>query len=83
MRTLINLATFGSELLNQCFSPRYITGHAINIGMLCLALILVTAAIIYCKWENKKRASGARDHRLQEESEEMLGYRHPHFKYTI
>lgn len=65
------------------FSPRYITGHAINIGMLGLALVLTTINIFYCQWENKKRASGERDYRLREEDEERLGYRHPHFKYTV
>ncbi|KAF2181650.1 MFS general substrate transporter [Zopfia rhizophila CBS 207.26] len=64
-------------------APRYITGHAINIGMLGLALILTTTNILYCKWENRMRATGKRDYRLQEEDEGMLGYRHPYFKYTI
>ncbi|KAJ4302852.1 hypothetical protein N0V90_001743 [Kalmusia sp. IMI 367209] len=64
-------------------APRYITGHAINIGMLGLALLLTAANIWYCKWENQKRANGKRDHRLRETSEEMLGYRHPRFQYTI
>ncbi|KAF2738575.1 MFS general substrate transporter [Polyplosphaeria fusca] len=64
-------------------APRYTTGHAINIGMLGLALILTSINIVYCRWENQKRASGERDYRLREEDEAMLGYRHPHFKYTI
>ncbi|KAF2676750.1 MFS general substrate transporter [Lentithecium fluviatile CBS 122367] len=64
-------------------APRYITGHAINIGMLGLALVLTSVNILYCRWENNKRASGKRDYRLREEKEEMLGYRHPQFKYTI
>ena len=63
--------------------PRYTTGHAINIGMLALALLLIAVNIVYCKWENKKRANGKRDYRLAEEREEMLGYRHPSFEYTI
>ncbi|KAF2434908.1 MFS general substrate transporter [Tothia fuscella] len=67
----------------QTDAPRYVTGHAINIGMLVLSLILTSILLFYCKWENQKRASGARNHRLQEEKEEMLGYRHPEFKYTL
>lgn len=39
--------------------------------------------ITYCLWENRKRATGKRDHRLQEGDEGMLGYRHPDFKYTL
>lgn len=51
--------------------------------MLGLSLILTTVNILYCRWENGKRASGERDHRLREEEEEKLGYRHPRFTYTI
>jgi hypothetical protein len=64
-------------------SPRFVTGHAINIGMLGLALVLTTVNIFYCRWENYKRESGQREYRLQEEDESMLGYRHPQFRYTI
>ncbi|KAF2653746.1 MFS general substrate transporter [Lophiostoma macrostomum CBS 122681] len=64
-------------------APRYITGHAINIGMLGLSLVLSTVNIFYCKWENRKRETGQRDYRLQDEDESMLGYRHPQFRYTI
>jgi hypothetical protein len=63
--------------------PRYYTGHAINIGMLVLSICLSIGNIVYCKWENNKRATGQRDSRLLEGDEGMLGYRHPHFKYTI
>ncbi|KAF2490354.1 MFS general substrate transporter [Lophium mytilinum] len=64
-------------------APRYYTGHAINIGMLAFSIILSTSNILYCKWENKKRETGQRDSRLTEGDEGKLGYRHPHFKYTI
>ncbi|KAF2446267.1 MFS general substrate transporter [Karstenula rhodostoma CBS 690.94] len=64
-------------------APRYTTGHAINIGMLGLALISIAGNIWYCKWENRKRATGERDHRLRDEKEERLGYRHPRFQYAI
>ncbi|KAF9734008.1 hypothetical protein PMIN01_08351 [Paraphaeosphaeria minitans] len=35
-------------------APRYTTGHAINIGMLGLALISIAGNIWYCKWEKQK-----------------------------
>jgi hypothetical protein len=69
--------------------PKYTTGHAINIGMLCFSIILSITLIFYCRWENRQRTEGKRDHRLQGgsgregEREEMLGYRHPKFLYTI
>ena len=40
--------------------------------------------IAYCKWENKQRNLGKRDHRLNGLSEEQvkdLGHRHPDFRY--
>lgn len=73
---------FHSEI-NMSNSPRFITGHAINIGMLCLSLIITSSLLVYCSFENKKRASGRRDNRLAEGDESMLGYRHPSFRYTL
>ncbi|THY29451.1 MFS general substrate transporter [Aureobasidium pullulans] len=64
-------------------APRYITGHAINIGMLCMSLIITSWLLLYCSWENKKRAKGGRDYRLAEGEESMLGYKHPSFRYTL
>lgn len=51
--------------------------------MLRLALILTIFNIWYCKWENRKRETGKRDVRLQQEDEALLGDRHPRFKYTV
>jgi hypothetical protein len=61
---------------------RYITGHAINIGVLVLCLLITTTAMIYCKLENRKRDKGERDDRLIGD-QNLLGHRHPHFRYTI
>lgn len=63
--------------------PRYITGHSINLGTLGAALICTAGMVMYQKAENRKRQQGGRDYRLQEEDEAMLGFRHPHFKYTV
>ena len=67
-------------------SPKYFTGHSINIGgqigTLCLALF----GIFYCMYENKARAAGKRDHRLEgltEEEQHKLGNRHPGYRYWI
>ncbi|PNS15497.1 hypothetical protein CAC42_756 [Sphaceloma murrayae] len=64
-------------------APRYITGHAINIGMLGLSLFCSTTCMLYCTWENRKRAAGGRDYRLAQGGDRQLGYRHPEFRYTI
>ncbi|OCL11192.1 MFS general substrate transporter [Glonium stellatum] len=81
---IANMAAFIATFTYlQKDAPRYTTGHAINIGVLCLSFILSITTILYCTWENRKRATGKRDSRLAEGDEGMLGYRHPKFKYTI
>jgi hypothetical protein len=48
--------------------------------VVCLSLF----GIFYCIWENKLRAAGKRDYRLEGRTEEeisQLGYRHPEFRY--
>jgi hypothetical protein len=45
---------------------------------------LTIFGILYCMYENKARAAGKRDHRLEgltEEEQEQLGSRHPSFRY--
>jgi hypothetical protein len=45
-------------------------------------MILAVAGIVYCKWENRQRDLGKRDHRLNGTEAEVkdLGYRHPEFR---
>jgi len=64
-------------------SPKYVVGHAINIAMLCLAFIFTTITMLYVRFENNRRATGARDYRLAEGDEGLLGHRHPRFRYTL
>ncbi|MCJ1343390.1 hypothetical protein MMC31_001583 [Peltigera leucophlebia] len=64
-------------------APDYVTGHAINIGMLFLSLFVTTCTIIYVKWENRKRAIGGRDNLLNSAGVDLLGHKHPRFRYTI
>lgn len=61
---------------------RYRTGHAINLGMLALCLVVTAVTISYCKWESAKREKGERDYRLRKD-QTLLGHRHPKFKYAI
>lgn len=60
--------------------PKYMTGHAININMLSLSLLLT---IIYVKWENRKRANGERDNFIDSVFKDALGHTHPSFRYTV
>ena len=72
----------GDMKLTRPPRPRFVAGHSINLGFLVLSIILSTTTMLYAKWENGKRARGDRDHRLAEGDQGILGYRHPHFRYT-
>ena len=60
----------------------YATGHTINLVGQIAVMVLSTAGIAYCKWENRQRDLGKRDHRLNGTEAEVkdLGYRHPEFR---
>jgi MFS family permease len=78
-----NLAAFVATFTYvKSDSPRYTTGHAINLGTLGLTLIVTATTMLYCKWENGKRERGERDDRLIGD-QSLLGHRHPAFRYTI
>ncbi|KZM22543.1 Adenylosuccinate synthase [Ascochyta rabiei] len=85
---VVTLGTAGGILSTWSYTsddaPKYHTGHTINLVGQCCVLILSCAGILYCKWENKQRDLGKRDHRLNGLNEEQirdLGYRHPEFRY--
>jgi hypothetical protein len=62
----------------------YATGHSINLGAQVCVAVLAVIGIVYCKYENKARNAGERDHRLEGLSAREvvdLGYRHPEFRY--
>jgi hypothetical protein len=64
--------------------PKFHTGHSINFAGQIIVLFLSLWGIAYCAWENKQRAAGKRNHRLEGLSEKEaidLGYRHPDFRY--
>lgn len=65
-------------------SPKYPTGHTINLAGQIGVMALAIGGIAYCKWENRQRDLGKRDHRLNGLSANEirdLGYRHPAFRY--
>lgn len=65
-------------------APDYPIGHTINlVAQICVALLAIFG-ILYVVRENKVRARGKRDHRLDgldEMEQRELGYRHPSFRY--
>ncbi|KAF9731430.1 hypothetical protein PMIN06_003117 [Paraphaeosphaeria minitans] len=85
---VVTLGTAGGVLATWTYAasdaPMYHTGHTINLAGQVAVLVLSLVGIAYCKWENRQRDLGKRDHRLNGLSEAQiqdLGYRHPAFRY--
>ncbi|KAL5120339.1 hypothetical protein ACEQ8H_001629 [Pleosporales sp. CAS-2024a] len=83
---VVTLGTAGGILATWTYKatdgPKYHTGHTINLcGQVCV-LLLAVFGIVYCKWENRQRDLGKRDHRLNGTPAQIkdLGYRHPEFR---
>ena len=67
-------------------APRYIKGHALNLGFAGLCLIIVSAAMFNLHRENKLKRSGQRDYLVEGKAEQEtqdLGHTHPGFYYTV
>ncbi|KAJ9610804.1 hypothetical protein H2200_005581 [Cladophialophora chaetospira] len=67
-------------------APEYTLGHALNMTATGIAAILAAIAVFYCRWENKQRASGERNDRLQgltDHDVKELGSLHPDFRYML
>ncbi|KAI7914558.1 hypothetical protein M0657_009419 [Pyricularia oryzae] len=82
--SLANCSAFiGTFIYLSDHAPRYILGHAIALGALCLTLVLTCVLVAYLRWENGKRERGERDDRLLQPDSHRLGHRHPRFRYTL
>ncbi|OIW33654.1 MFS general substrate transporter [Coniochaeta ligniaria NRRL 30616] len=85
---VVTLGTVGGIVATWTYTkndaPKYPTGHTINLcGQICVVILSIWG-ILYCKWENRQRAAGKRDRRLDglsPQQEMDLGYRHPNFRY--
>lgn len=62
--------------------PYYTTGYSVSIALLLFTGIMSTVMFVGLMMENKKRAQGKRDHRLQEPDADNLGDDDPRFKFT-
>lgn len=65
-------------------SPKFHIGHSINFSLQLVCFALAAFGLLHCKYENKMRALGRRDTRvegLSEESIRRLGHKHPSFRY--
>lgn len=84
------MGSLGGILAPWMFLPRdapaYRTGHAVLVSFLCGSWASAIVLWIYCRWENRQRDMGKRDHRLQgltREQELELSSRHPAFRYLV
>ncbi|RSL68780.1 hypothetical protein CEP53_002489 [Fusarium sp. AF-6] len=65
-------------------SPLFHTGHTINLSLQCFCFCLACFGLAHCIYDNKLRARGGRDDRIQgltEEEKLALGHRNPEFRY--
>ncbi|KAK8194222.1 hypothetical protein M8818_007410 [Zalaria obscura] len=83
---IVSLGSLGAIVATWAYlpndAPRYPIGHSINIGSSAAVLVLAIAGLLYCLWENRMRAQGKRDSRLEglsEQEEVNLGHHHPSF----
>ncbi|GAB7328668.1 hypothetical protein MBLNU13_g00596t2 [Cladosporium sp. NU13] len=85
---IVSIGSFGAILATWTYmstdAPDYPIGHTINlVASVCVAMLAIFG-ILYIVRENKARARGKRDHRLEgidEARQGELGYRHPSFRY--
>lgn len=84
----IGIGNFGgivaSNIFLQSEAPEYPLGFGTALGMVGLCVLSACAFLIYLMRENKLRAQGKRDHRLQlpEEERNNLGDDYPAFRFT-
>ncbi|KAJ6525027.1 major facilitator superfamily domain-containing protein [Mycena vulgaris] len=67
-------------------APDYRTGNTLNLAGMVTVLVLTVATMVHMVWENRKRARGGRDYRLDgltPAEEARLGHLHPRFWYKI
>jgi len=65
--------------------PRYILGHAVTLGLVGFAIIILALMSLYLSRANAIRSAGKEDHRIAGMSDEEindLGDRSPRFVYT-
>ena len=88
---IVSLGTLGGIVAVWSYiitdGPRYPIGHTINLTAQCIVLCLASFGIWWCWSENRLRARGGRDYRLNgltiEKEKRDLGYRHPDFRYIL
>jgi hypothetical protein len=69
--------------INTDAKTGYRIGNSLNTATAVTVIITSLGLVVYQMRENKKRAAGGRDYRLQVSSEKVatLGHLHPDFRY--
>lgn len=69
--------------INTDAKSGYRIGNSLNTATAVSVIIASLGLVVHQKWENKKRAQGGRDYRLETTEEEVatLGHLHPEFRY--
>ncbi|ORY81511.1 putative MFS transporter [Protomyces lactucae-debilis] len=73
-----------SNIFRAKDKPRYILGHSVVIGYLCLVFFGSFATFLYLRWEMAARRAGKRNYRIEGKSQheiDQLGDLHPDFVY--
>lgn len=84
--TIGNLAgIIGSNIFLKNEAPNYKTGYAVCLGMMWLGAFSAFVMFVLMWRENRKRADGERDARLElpEEDKTNMGDWHPNFRFTL
>lgn len=66
-------------------APRYLPGNAFNLANSVVMFFLVGGLLLWQKRENKAKAAGRDDHRIEGKTESEvadLGQKHPDFRYA-
>jgi hypothetical protein len=74
----------GSNVYLGPEAPQYVTGYSVSLTTIILAQLAATGYLFFAIYENRAKASGARDHllTLPEADLAALGEKHPSYKYT-
>jgi MFS family permease len=64
-------------------APKYILGHALEIGFVVAGLVAVVALRVFYGIANKRREAGDEAQRLTDEQLADLGDKSPSFRYTL
>lgn len=80
-----NWLTSYSQLYPSAEGPRYVRGHAVTMSLVAFGSVLYGVMYLYFERENKKRAEGKRDERIEGLNAEetlALGDENPHFVFS-